>query len=59
MYIELANMTLEEVSKITQVLTCARLGSYLRRMGEHTYLHTFDENEADLRGLYENVFTEV
>ncbi len=59
MYIELANMTLEEVSKITQVLTCARLGSYLQKIGEHTYLHAFNENEADLRGLYENVFSEM
>ena len=59
MYIELANMTLEEVSKITQVLTGARLGTYLQKIGEHTYLHAFDEKETDLRGIYENIFTDV
>ena len=38
MYMEIADMTLEQVSKVTSMLSCARMGAYLTKMGGHTFL---------------------
>jgi len=43
MYIDIANMTLEEVSKITRALSSARVDAYLTKMGEGAYLYTVDK----------------
>lgn len=38
MYMEIADMTLEQVSKVTSMLSSARLGAYLTSVGGHTFL---------------------
>ncbi|MFA5108640.1 MAG: hypothetical protein WC492_03865 [Candidatus Micrarchaeia archaeon] len=43
MYIDIANMTLEEVSKVTSLLGSARIDAYLSKVGEHAYLYTVDK----------------
>ena len=57
MYIDLANMTLEEVSRVTQMLSGARLAAYLQKVGEHTYLYAMADSEY--RSIYEDVLTEI
>ncbi len=38
MYMEIADMTLEQVSTVTRMLSTARLGAYLTMVGGHTFL---------------------
>lgn len=38
MYMEIADMTLEQLSKVTSMLSCARMGAYLTTVGGHTFL---------------------
>ncbi|MFH0927211.1 MAG: hypothetical protein V1822_01395 [Candidatus Micrarchaeota archaeon] len=42
MYIDIANMTLEEVSRVCQSLSSARMGAYLTKVGGSAYLYTVD-----------------
>ena len=47
MYMDIANMTLEQVSKVTSMLSTARLGAYLTTVCERTYLYAVpDENRS-------------
>lgn len=57
MYIDIANMTLEEVSKITQLLSSARVDAYLTKFGGHAYLYTVAD-EAQ-RGILESLVPAV
>jgi len=42
-YIDIANMTLEEVSRITRALSSAKVDAYLTKMGEGAYLYTVNK----------------
>ena len=45
MYMDIADMTLEQVSKVTTMLTTARLGAYLTTVGGHTLLYTIPDDQ--------------
>lgn len=45
MYMEIADMTLEQVSKVTSMLSSARLGAYLTTMGGHTFLYAVQDEQ--------------
>ena len=45
MYMEIADMTLEQVSKVTSMLSNARLGAYLTTMGGHTFLYAVPDEQ--------------
>jgi len=42
MYIDIANMTLEEVGRICRSLSSARMEAYLTKVGGNAYLYTVD-----------------
>ncbi len=42
---DIADMTLEQVSKVTTMLTTARLGAYLTTVGGHTLLYTIPDDQ--------------
>ena len=47
MYMDIANMTLEQVSRVTSMLSTAKLSAYLTRAGGHTFLYAVpDESRA-------------
>ena len=45
MYLDIANMTLEEVSRICQSLSSAKMDAYLTKVGGGAYLYTVDRRE--------------
>lgn len=45
MYMEIADMTLEQLSSITSLLGQARLGAYMGKVGMKTYLYAVNEIE--------------
>ncbi len=57
MYIDIADMTLEQVSKITQMLSTARLGAYLEKASGHAYLYAVAD--AEMNEVYEPVFGQL
>jgi hypothetical protein len=42
---EIANMTLEQVSKVTSMLGTARLAAYLTSVGGHTFLYAVPDEQ--------------
>ena len=42
MYLDIADMTLEEVNKICQSLSSAKMDAYLTKVGNGAYLYTVD-----------------
>ena len=54
MYMDIANMTLEQVSRVTSMLSTARLGAYLMTMGGHTFLYAVADED---RMLWEDPMT--
>ncbi|MFH1307171.1 MAG: hypothetical protein ABIH83_05980 [Candidatus Micrarchaeota archaeon] len=57
MYIDIANMTLEEVGKITSMLSSARVDAYLTKVGENAYLYTVAKEEH--KGVIEPMLSEI
>lgn len=57
MYIDIADMNMEEVSRITQALSSARLAAYLQKVGEHAYLYAVEEKEY--RETYPPILAEI
>lgn len=57
MYIDIADMTLEEVSRISQALSTSRLAAYLQKVGEHAYLYAVEER--DYKGVHEPMLSEM
>jgi len=55
MYMEIADMTLEQLSSITSLLGQARLGAYMEKVGRKTYLFAVDE--AELRSAFDSAFS--
>ena len=47
MYIDIANMTLEEVGRITQLLSSARIDAYLSKVGSNAYLYTVSKEKHE------------
>jgi len=47
-------MTLEQVSRVTSMLSTARLGAYLMTMGGHTFLYAVADED---RMLWEDPMT--
>jgi len=45
MYLDIANMTLEEVSRVCQSLSSAKMDAYLTKVGEGAYLYTVDKKK--------------
>jgi len=54
MYMDIANMTLEQVSRVTSMLSSARLGAYLTSVGGHTFLYAVADES---RSLWEDSMT--
>ncbi|MDE1798696.1 MAG: hypothetical protein KGH63_04815 [Candidatus Micrarchaeota archaeon] len=50
-------MTLEQVSKITQMLSTARLSAYLEKASGHAYLYAVADEE--MNGVLEPVFGSI
>ena len=55
MYMEIANMTLEQVSRVTELLSQARLGAYMQKVGRKTYLYAVDK--AEYESAFANAFS--
>ena len=57
MYVDIADMTLEEVSRVCQSLSSARLDAYLTKVGDSAYLYTVDREKY--RGEMHPIISEV
>ena len=55
MYMEIADMTLEQLASITSLLGQARLGAYMEKVGRKTYLYTVDDSEY--RSAFDSAFS--
>ncbi len=53
MYMDIASMTLEQVSKVTRMLSTARLGAYFTTVGGHTFLNAVPDEQ---RVVWEDEF---
>ncbi|GEM_PF-6179068 len=47
MYMDIANMTLEQLAGITSMLSQARLHAYMEKVGDHTFLFAVPTNELE------------
>lgn len=47
MYMEIADMTLEQLASITSMLSHARLGAYMGKVSGHTYLFAIPQGEYE------------
>ena len=50
---DIASMTLEQVSKVTRMLSTARLGAYFTTVGGHTFLNAVPDEQ---RVVWEDEF---
>ena len=57
MYLDIANMTLEEVSKVCQSLSSAKMDAYLTKVGGGAYLYTVDRK--NYRGEVQPILSEI
>lgn len=57
MYVDIADMTLEEVSRVCQSLSSARLDAYLTKVGNNAYLYTVDKQKY--RGEVQPILSEM
>jgi hypothetical protein len=47
MYMDIANMTLEQLARITGLLSQARLNAYMEKVGNHTFLFAIPPEEYE------------
>lgn len=47
MYMDVANMTFEQLARITSMLSQAKLSAYMENMGNHTYLFAIPREEYE------------
>lgn len=45
MYMEVANMTLEQLNRISSMLGQARMAAHMEKVGRRTYLYAVDEED--------------
>ena len=47
MYMDIANMTLEQLASITSMLSQARLNAYMEKVNGHTFLFAVPQEELE------------
>jgi len=57
MYVDIADMTLEELSAVCRSLSSARLDAYLTKVGDSAYLYTVDREKY--RGEIQPILSQI